>query len=203
MAEPIKLVHSRGPREPWEQMPGEKARAFAAFETYLSMPPAERTVLGAYRLFVGNAKAMYASVDFRGWKRDFVWEDRAEAWDAALARDRRKGLREGAYHEAVKQGQRLQGEWAEYEVVAAKVVRVVDKVLDRALAEDSTEGNLTQVASLLGRLQEQYRLRLELDRERDRAGDDASEEDQADELDREIAELLRGEDAGPTEAGTP
>ena len=66
-------------RQPWERMPKESAKAFAAFNAYLNMNPAERS----YRSL---AKTYDKSVAYRnvigGWGSKWQWQARVKAWEA-------------------------------------------------------------------------------------------------------------------------
>jgi hypothetical protein len=75
----------------WDRLPGEPARAYAAFTLWLSLGP-ERTLSAAAEA------ARKASAEGRGrppraktlgnWARRWRWEERAAAWDAEQARRR-------------------------------------------------------------------------------------------------------------------
>ena len=48
---------SSGGKELWDRLQNEPERAYPAFESFLSLPSRERTLLGAYRVHVGNPRA--------------------------------------------------------------------------------------------------------------------------------------------------
>jgi len=87
------------PEHPWERRQGESAQAFAAFEHYRRLPPAERSLQLAWEYYwnrPGNARARHQQEagkphgHWTRWMRRWGWQERALAWDeevAALARD--------------------------------------------------------------------------------------------------------------------
>ena len=44
-------------RELWDRLENEPERAYRAFESFLTLPSGERTILRAYRAHVGNPEA--------------------------------------------------------------------------------------------------------------------------------------------------
>src|SRR5215208_4244733 len=85
-------------RELWDRLDNESTRAFQAFESFLSLPSAERTLLGAYRQHVANPDAVKPSDTWARWCSDFAWRERARAYDDHLA-----SLRREAYERAIEQ----------------------------------------------------------------------------------------------------
>lgn len=64
--------------QPWERLPGEPDRAFAAFRSFRDLAPSARKV-----------EAVEAEVtprQVRNWAAQWNWRDRAGAWDDELAR---------------------------------------------------------------------------------------------------------------------
>src|SRR5271165_1640759 len=67
---------------PWEQHPGESARAFGAFCAYRNLGP-RRSLRAAAAAFYGQASAAgERQVD--KWSRKFRWVERVGAWDRHL-----------------------------------------------------------------------------------------------------------------------
>ena len=85
-------------RELWDRLENEPERAYRAFESFLSLPSGERTLLGAYRRHVGNPEAAKPSDTWSGWSSSFAWRERAAAYDDHLA-----SVRRGAYERAVEE----------------------------------------------------------------------------------------------------
>ena len=84
---------------PWERQPGESAQAFAAFECYRRLPPAQRSLQRAWEEHCRQPGRLRKR---RGqdpgkphghwtrWMSQWRWKDRTLAWDeqvSALARD--------------------------------------------------------------------------------------------------------------------
>jgi hypothetical protein len=67
---------------PWEQQPGESARAFAAFSTYRDLGP-RRSLRAAAATFYGRTSAS-SERQLDKWSRAFHWIERASAWDRHL-----------------------------------------------------------------------------------------------------------------------
>jgi hypothetical protein len=68
---------------PWQQQPGESARAFGAFAVYRDLGP-RRSLRAAAASFYGRISAsLERQVD--KWSRAFRWVERANAWDQHLA----------------------------------------------------------------------------------------------------------------------
>jgi hypothetical protein len=81
-------ARTRGPDPPaeaWERQPEETARAYAAFSRFRELGPG-RTLSEAYRTGTGRKEAAAPSGQWRGWYAAHRWRERAERWDAHLAR---------------------------------------------------------------------------------------------------------------------
>jgi hypothetical protein len=59
-------------RELWDRLDNEPERAYRAFESFLSLPSGERTLLEAYRRQVGNPDAAKPSDTWSGWSNTFA-----------------------------------------------------------------------------------------------------------------------------------
>jgi hypothetical protein len=90
-------------RELWDRLENEPERAYRAFETFLSLPSGERTLLGAYRRHVGNPDAVKPSDTWSGWSSSFAWRERAAAYDDHLASLRREAYERAVEEEAARQ----------------------------------------------------------------------------------------------------
>jgi hypothetical protein len=85
-------------RELWDRLENEPERAYRAFESFLSLPSGERTLLGAYRQHVGNPDAVKPSDTWSRWSSQFAWRERAAAYDDHLA-----SLRREAHEQVIKE----------------------------------------------------------------------------------------------------
>jgi hypothetical protein len=91
-------------RDLWDRLENEPTRAFHAFESFLSLPSGERTLLEAYRRHVGNPDAAKPSDTWSRWSSQFAWRERAAAYDDRLASMRREAFKRGIEEEAERQG---------------------------------------------------------------------------------------------------
>ncbi len=91
-------------KELWDRLENEPERAYRAFESYLTLPSGERTILSAYRHHVGNPDAAKPSDTWSGWSSQFAWRERAAAYDDHMASKRREAYERGVEEEAERQG---------------------------------------------------------------------------------------------------
>jgi hypothetical protein len=87
-------------KEVWDRLDNEPERAYRAFESFLSLPSGERTLLEAYRRDVDNADAVKPSDTWSRWCNDFAWRERAAAYDDHLA-----SVRRDAYERVIEEEQ--------------------------------------------------------------------------------------------------
>jgi hypothetical protein len=80
------------PSAPWEQQPGESARAFGAFCLYRDLGP-RRSLRAAAAAFYGRTSAA-SERQVDKWSRAFGWVERASAWDRHLDAEARKAQEE-------------------------------------------------------------------------------------------------------------
>jgi hypothetical protein len=95
-------------RELWDRLENEPERAYRAFESFLSLPSGERTLLEAYRQHVGNPDAAKPSDTWNGWSSGFAWRERAAAYDDHLARLRREAYERAIEEEAERQAREVE-----------------------------------------------------------------------------------------------
>jgi hypothetical protein len=95
-------------RELWDRLENEPERAYRAFESFLSLPSGERTLLEAYRQHVGNPGAVKPSDTWSGWCSDFAWRERAAAYDDHLASLRREAHEQVIKEEAAQQAREIE-----------------------------------------------------------------------------------------------
>jgi hypothetical protein len=95
---------------PWEQQPGESARAFGAFCAYRDLGP-RRSLRAAATAFYGRASAALER-QLDKWSRDFGWVERANAWDRHLdaeARQAQEEARREMVERHLREARSLQG----------------------------------------------------------------------------------------------
>src|SRR5829696_10042746 len=95
-------------RELWDRLENEPERAYRAFESFLSLPSGERTLLGAYRRHVGNPEAAKPSDTWSGWSSAYAWRERAAAYDDHLASLRREAYQRAVEEEAARQAREVE-----------------------------------------------------------------------------------------------
>jgi hypothetical protein len=95
-------------KELWNRLENEPERAYRAFESFLSLPNGERTLLGAYRNHVGNPGAVKPSDTWSGWSNTFAWRERAAAYDDHLASLRREAYESAIEEEAGRQAREVE-----------------------------------------------------------------------------------------------
>ncbi len=91
-------------RELWNRLENEPERAYRAFESYLTLPSNDRTILAAYRSHVGNPEAAKPSDTWGSWSKQYAWRERAAAYDDHLTSLRREAYERGVEEEAERQG---------------------------------------------------------------------------------------------------
>ena len=142
-------------RYPWERLPGESDRAWAAFQHFLKQPPQSRSAIATYReLYKGNTKSRTGACSripqfMQVWIKRFRWRERASAYDNYLAQQ------ELAAEEKLRQ------EWREYrrKLLAAAFAKAAD-YLD-ALDPTKVPGSLSQVTRLLDTVFHELRVEYE------------------------------------------
>jgi hypothetical protein len=70
-------------RSPWQCMSGETDTAYAAFRFYIEQPRGQRRILDAYRQRYGKETAKIPPGWFSAWAKEYLWRERAQAWDEA------------------------------------------------------------------------------------------------------------------------
>jgi hypothetical protein len=107
-------------KELWDRLENESDRAFEAFRTFLSPPSSDRTLVAAYRRFVGNPNASKVSDTWNEWAHRYAWKERAQAYDAHIDRIRRNAMEKAIEEEAAeqaRQAERIRGNLNELMVV--------------------------------------------------------------------------------------
>jgi hypothetical protein len=95
-------------RELWHQLDNESDRAHDAFKCYMLLPPAERSVVGAWREWSGNPDAKREPPYFAGWAKDYAWGDRARARDHHLEIIRERGMEAAIEREVAEQARQAE-----------------------------------------------------------------------------------------------
>ena len=121
------------PFESWERLPGENAKAFAAFCAFRDFGP-ERNIINAVDSTVkdvGVRAKRYRS--WRKWCSQYHWRERAVDFDRYI---------ENLKQEELRKTIEAQGEM--HRKVTGKMLDVVSKKLDTMDPEELTQGNVTE-----------------------------------------------------------
>src|SRR5918998_4214764 len=94
--------------QPWHRLDNESGRAYEAFKVYMYLPPAERSVVRAWREWSGNPDAKREPPFFLRWSHDFAWSERARAHDHHLEVIREQGMEEAIKEEAARQARQVE-----------------------------------------------------------------------------------------------
>jgi hypothetical protein len=103
------MAMSELPPPPWEQLPGESARAFGAFCAYRDLGPRRSLRAAAAAFYEQPSAARERQLD--KWSRAFRWVERAAAWDRHLdaqARQAQQEARREMTERHVKEARALQ-----------------------------------------------------------------------------------------------
>jgi hypothetical protein len=176
-------------KELWDRLENEPERAYRAFESFLSLPSSERTLLEAYRQHVGNPDAVKPSDTWSRWCSDFAWRERAAAYDDHLASLRREAYERAIEEEAARQAREIEKMRGRYnELMTMAYHRAMECLED----EDWVRGNLRSSDVLnITRLHLDALKAFEVDRE-SKDEDDWTEEDEA-----RMGEIVKEIDALP------
>jgi hypothetical protein len=147
-------------RELWDRLENEPERAYRAFECFLSLPSDHRTIVEAYRVYVGNSEAVKPSDTWTKWSHDYAWRERAWAFDDHIASVRREAHEQvikeqaerqaremekarGRYNELMTLGYVQAAEWLENaqpsDFRAQDVLKIIGLHLDAVKAFEPTE----------------------------------------------------------------
>jgi hypothetical protein len=147
---PYDVYHSGvdNEKELWQRLENETDRAFEAFRTVLSLPAGDRTLVAAYRHFVGNPNASKVSDAWNEWSRRYAWRERAQAYDAHIDRIRRNAMEEAIEQEAAEQARQAErGRNHLNELMAVSYLKTMD-FLENVDPESMRFSDAIQVARL-------------------------------------------------------
>jgi hypothetical protein len=160
--------------ELWDRLSNESERAYRAFQTFLSLPSNDRTVIEAYRSHVGNPEAAKPSDTWAKWSRDFAWAERASAYDAYLESLRREAYEGAIQDEAARQAREIEKARGRYNELMTLAYVQAAGWLENAQPSDF---RVQDVMRIIG-LHLDYVKAFESDRE-STGEDDWTEEDEA------------------------
>ena len=136
---------------PFERLPRETEKAFAAFNLYLSQG-SQRSIADCARKLLKSSRLL------RTWAQKYDWADRVAAHNAHLAIVEREAIEATARGRAAVWATREQKlketEWAMHEAAIAAAKRGLDAYMERekVYANLSDIARMLEIASKLGRL---------------------------------------------------
>lgn len=92
----------------WQRLEPETDRANDGFRTFLSLPSSDRTLVAAYRSYVGNPNASKVSDAWNEWARRYAWKERARALDAHIDPVRRDAMEKAVEEQAAEQARQAE-----------------------------------------------------------------------------------------------
>ena len=121
------------PYKSWEQLPGERGGAFAAFCAYRDIG-LERNIRNAVETVEKDVAVQGKKYNvWRNWAAQYRWRERAANYDKYVEK-----LKQAEFRKTIE----AQGE--QHRAVTEKMLAVVCKKLDTMNPEELTQGNLTE-----------------------------------------------------------
>src|SRR5215213_9237537 len=170
-------------RELWDRLENEPERAYRSFESFLSLPSGERTLLEAYRRHVSNPDAAKPSDTWSGWSSSFAWRERAAAYDDHLASVRREAYEKAVEEEAERQAREVEKTRGRMnELLTVAYVRATECLED----EEWVSRNLraSDVIQIM-------RLHMDAVKAFDAERESGAEEDWTEEDERDVADIVK------------
>jgi hypothetical protein len=136
--------------EVWDRLSNESGRAYEAFKVYMYMSPAERTVVGAWRLWTENPEAARPSPFFEGWAREYAWSERARAHDHHIELIRERGMEKAIEEEAEFQARQVEQMRFRYnELMSTLYMRAIEWLEDSEWTRSNLRsGDVIKIVSL-------------------------------------------------------
>ena len=136
-------------RELWHQLDNESDRAHEAFKTFMLLPPAERSVVGAWREWSANPEAKREPPYFAGWARDYAWSDRARAHDHHIEVIRESGMEEAIREEAARQARQIEQVRGRFnELMAITYERAIQYLEDEDFLKQLRPADVVQIMKI-------------------------------------------------------
>jgi hypothetical protein len=180
------MAHESERKELWHQLDNESDRAHEAFRLFMVLPPAERSVVRAWREWSANPEAKREPPYFAGWARDYAWSDRARVHDHHIEVIRESGMEDAIREEAARQARQVEQVRGRFnELMAITYERAIEYMEDDSFGEQLRPADVVQILKL------HLETTLKLDNPTSEAPDsevDWSEDEQR-ELDRIVGEI--------------
>ena len=136
-------------KELWHQLDNESDRAHEAFRTFMLLPPAERSVVRAWREWSANPDAKREPPYFAGWARDYAWSDRARAHDHHIEVIRESGMEEAIREEATRQARQVEQVRGRFnELMAITYERAIEYLEDEDFIKQLRPADVVQIMKI-------------------------------------------------------
>jgi hypothetical protein len=135
-------------RELWDRLENEPERAYRAFECFLCLPSDHRTIVEAYRVYVGNSEAVKPSDTWTKWSHAFAWRERAAAYDDHLASVRREAYERAIEEEAARQARDVEKVRGRYNELMTMAYVQAAEWLDNAQPADLRAQDVIRIIGL-------------------------------------------------------
>ena len=136
-------------KELWHQLDNESVRAHEAFKVFMLLPPAERSVVGAWREWSANPEAKREPPYFAGWARDYAWSDRARAHDHHIEVIRESGMEEAIREEAARQARQVEQVRGRFnELMAITYERAIEYLEDEDFIKQLRPADVVQILKI-------------------------------------------------------
>jgi hypothetical protein len=133
----------------WHRLNTESGRAYEAFKVYMYLPPAERTVAGAWRLWSANPDAKREPPFFLRWSHDFAWSERTRAHDHHLEVIREQGMEEAIKEESARQARQVVQVRGRFnELMAMAYERAIEYLEDEDFIKQLRPADVVQILKL-------------------------------------------------------
>ena len=138
------------PREQlWHRLDRESGRAYQAFKVYAAVPPAERTVVGAWRLWSDNPDAKREPPFFLRWSHTYAWSERARAYDHHIEVIRESGMEEAIREEAARQARQVEQVRGRFnELMAITYERAIEYLEDEDFLKQLRPADVVQILKI-------------------------------------------------------
>src|SRR5215211_4236053 len=135
--------------ELWHQLDNESDRAHEAFKVFMYLPPAQRSVVRAWREWSANSDAKREPPYFAGWARDFAWSDRARAHDHHIEVIRESGMEEAIREEAARQARQVEQVRGRFnELIAITYERAIEYLEDEDFLKQLLLADVVQIMNI-------------------------------------------------------
>jgi hypothetical protein len=136
-------------KELWHRLDNESDRAHEAFKVYMCLPPANRSMVQAWRAWTGSPEAKREPPFFRSWYHSHAWSERARARDHHIELLREEGQEEAIREEAARQAQQVEKVRARFnELMAMAYERSIEYLESDDFVEQLRPSDVVQILKI-------------------------------------------------------